>query len=346
MYRKLFIVLLVFSFIFPKKSFGENLNPINDLKNPTNLNIEVREYSQVARKGESYFIIRWKNPQSVIDLAEKEGEHIIEYQIDYKVDNNSWLSEDSSKKLPTYVLTYGSSGLSNRILDPISEKLSKDMVNIEKHNYSFRIRYRHVLQGESLYGDFSNTVSLGVLPYYSNSSAWATKDLDRAVELGLITDKVRKDMNKSITREEFMEVIVNLYEKQEGADIKYKEKVFSDTNNPEILKAAALGITSGIGEGKFGPNNLITRQEIAVAINRLVDRLYPNFKYELKSPIDFKDAKEIASWSKKSIEMVNNYGIMIGSGEGNFMPLKNTTKEETVISILRLWDKIEEKTFN
>jgi hypothetical protein len=61
---------------------------------------------------------------------------------------------------------------------------------------------------------------MGVAPVqaqgYQGASQWAVPELDKALEYGLITDRIRQQMNAPITREEFAEIAVKLYEKGTG----------------------------------------------------------------------------------------------------------------------------------
>lgn len=339
MYTKITVVLLVVLLLLPLAIEASNLNPIKDVENPTNLNIEVKEYTQGARKGKYYFTIKWKNPDKVVDIARNDKDYKIEYQIDYKVGNNPWLSQDPSKTLPTYDLTFTNKDTFHKSFDPIETKISKEDINIEKHNYSFRIRYKYGIHGESIYGDFSSPVSIGVRLKYVNASSWAILYLEKAEKHGFIAKWVDKNARAAITREEFIEILVKVYEKQTGEIVEYKDGVFTDTNNSEVLKAVKLGITNGVGYNQFAPNAEITRQEIAVAIKRTLDLLYPNEKSNTQGKINFKDEKQIAPWARDSIRHINYLGIMQGDDLGNFNPRNNTTREEGVVSVIRLWEK-------
>ncbi len=65
-------------------------------------------------------------------------------------------------------------------------------------------------------------------------------------------------MTKPITREEFCELAVLLYEKvTETAAAPVSPNPFTDTTNSQILKAYALGITTGTSTTTFSPNTLI-----------------------------------------------------------------------------------------
>ena len=98
---------------------------------------------------------------------------------------------------------------------------------------------------------------------YEGLHDWHVEEVNTAKKENLVTDKVMSEFPKDITREEFCELAVLLYEKMTGTKATAAANPFTDTNNPEILKAYNLNIVGGVGDGKFAPNNRVTRQEIS-----------------------------------------------------------------------------------
>ena len=63
---------------------------------------------------------------------------------------------------------------------------------------------------------FSGVISYNV-PFWLNASQWATEELNKAEKAGLIPDLLKGvDLTRPITREEFAELAVKLYEKSTG----------------------------------------------------------------------------------------------------------------------------------
>lgn len=174
---------------------------------------------------------------------------------------------------------------------------------------------------------------------YKNASKWAVTELDKALKYGLITDKIRDDMKGSITREEFCEVVVALSEELTGVVANYDINPFGDTSNPEILKANALGIVKGVGEGKFAPNNLVTRQEICVMLNRAVKTCKQDADFSTNGVLRFNDEDLIASWAIDAMRFTYKNGIIKGTGDGNMDPLGNTSREQAVLLVVRTYER-------
>ncbi|HBV68341.1 MAG TPA: hypothetical protein DEF04_09270 [Clostridiales bacterium] len=128
------------------------------------------------------------------------------------------------------------------------------------------------------------------------------------------------DMTKPITREEFAELSVLLYEKVTG---KNSESVtpnpFTDTTNTQILKAYKLGITSGTSATTFEPKTLINREQCAAMLFRAIKAIKTDGDYSIEGVKDFPDQKNISSWAVESTKYMSKIGIIKGDEKGNFI---------------------------
>jgi len=83
----------------------------------------------------------------------------------------------------------------------------------------------------------------------------------------------------------------------------------------------------------FYPNDYITREEIAVIINRVLDYI----QYQgSENKISFKDANDISLWAQQSVDNISSLGIFVGDNNSNFKPKDNTTREQSYIIIYRI----------
>ncbi len=328
MKNKLYVIIIsiVMLLIGTRYGYAEEIQPI-DLDTPKYLSLELID---------NKFILGWKNPKNLYT------ERSIHYQIDFKLGREDWIS--TSEELPTHILTLSKDGKSSIEIDPIKLGIIDREINLEENIYSFRIRYRykyiHDLVESHVDGYFSSPTMLGFLPNYQNASSWAFEELDRAIELNLIPDEIRDDMKKEITREEFSEVVVSLYELKTGNPVDYNGQTFNDTRNPEVLKAAKLGIVTGIGDGNFLPNQLVTRQELAVMLKRAWSAIDPNMDFTHEE-ITSTNETNIASWAIKDVDFIRYKGILKGDSDGLINPTGHTTREEAVILTLRTNDMIK-----
>jgi len=178
-------------------------------------------------------------------------------------------------------------------------------------------------------------------PGYNKASSWAVPELEKAEEYGLITDKIREDMSSPITREEFAEIAVKLYEKSTGTTAATAAaSTFKDTKNPEVLKAFNLKIVNGTDTRKslFSPNQLINREQIAAMMFRAVKAINPGGDFSLAGAPAFKDERYISDWALESVKFMSANGFMVGS-DGRFDPKGNCTREMAVIIAERVFEK-------
>lgn len=179
---------------------------------------------------------------------------------------------------------------------------------------------------------------LEVVNGYNGISKWAVEEVQEAIFDSLTTDKVVLDFQKNITREEFCEIVINMYE---GVTKTVAEAAaadtFTDTNNEFVLKANKLGIVEGVGEGKFDCNSAITRQEIATMLIRAAKAIAPDADYTVAESKVFGDSALVAQWAKEGVDYFASKDIIKGDGT-NFLPLDNCTCEEAIVLVKRIYD--------
>ncbi|MBU7006072.1 S-layer homology domain-containing protein [Phosphitispora fastidiosa] len=172
----------------------------------------------------------------------------------------------------------------------------------------------------------------------SSASSWAVPHLQQAYDYGLTYPDIMKDFKRPITRQEFCTIVVKLYEKLSGKTAAAGSSPFSDTADPEIIKAYQLGIVKGTGVGKFSPGWNITRQEICVMIFRALDVAVPGLDKTPGNDFPFSDQKMIASWAIDAMKFSYKNNIMNGVGSNKIDPLSNTTREQAITLVKRTYE--------
>lgn len=213
-------------------------------------------------------------------------------------------------------------------------------INYKEAGYEIKIRYvldlrNYKLSGQdrsttsvNIYSPFSNVISHN-MPAWTNSSSWAAGELKKADDTGLIPDILRgADMTKPITREEFAELAVKLYEKTTGnTATPASPNPFTDTSNPEILKAFKVGVTTGTSTTIFGPKELTNREQVATMLSRAIRVIAPDADYSTVGAPSFTDQKDISSWAIEHVQFMSKLGIIKGT-DGKFMPKATTTAQK------------------
>lgn len=195
---------------------------------------------------------------------------------------------------------------------------------------------------------------------WSEASAWATAELEKASDMGLIPDVLMgADMTKHITRAEFAAVCVKTYEALTGTKaLPAVVNPYKDTNDIEILKAYNAGIIAGTD--KYNPHELLSREQAATMLTRVFKRAtIPGWTLETDSqftltytkPAPFADDANISSWAKDSVYFMAANGIILGSNN-IFAPRAVTpaevaknyasaTREQALLMAVRMVEKLK-----
>lgn len=169
-------------------------------------------------------------------------------------------------------------------------------------------------------------------------SQWALSEVNKAKEYDLLTPSLMDKYQDNITREEFAELVVKLYAGITGEEIIITDdNPFSDTSNPEVIKAYNLGIVKGVGGGLYSPLTNITREQIAVMYFRLLSSIDSGYVNDF-GDLTFKDKETISSWAVSEVKFLNNIGTIKGYEDNTFRPLRNTSKEEAIALTVRLYE--------
>ena len=174
-------------------------------------------------------------------------------------------------------------------------------------------------------------------------SSWAKSAVDTARNAGIVPEQVDQAYTQSITRADFCALAAAVYRTWEkSGNVKSVEKIavsFSDTKDEDVLLCASLGVVNGVGNGKFAPQQQLTRQQAASMLHRL-GNLRKDAKNEVKDrmPHVFADGADIQAWARSDVYWAYNSGVMNGVSGNRFAPNNSYTHEQSIATMLRLYD--------
>ncbi|MFW5647534.1 MAG: S-layer homology domain-containing protein, partial [Candidatus Alkaliphilus sp. MAG34] len=134
--------------------------------------------------------------------------------------------------------------------------------------------------------------------------------------------------NKNITRAEFTSLLVRAFDLKPGPG-----KVFSDTANhwaEDYIKTANYhGLVNGYSDTLFGPDDPVTREQIAVMV---VNATKVELLDESKT---FTDSAQISVWAKEPVAKAAAAELIVGYPDGTFKPKANATRAEAAVILDR-----------
>ncbi len=143
--------------------------------------------------------------------------------------------------------------------------------------------------------------------FRDTSGHWGEYYIDRAASLGITngyTDGTFRP-NAPVTRAEFAGMVNRTLGNTGTTSISYPDVTFSNWYYYDVAKAVAATYVAGYTDGYFRPNDYISRQEVAVMIERFV----PTAGYEA-SLRSYPDSYSVASWANNAFSKVCNKGYL------------------------------------
>ncbi|MEC3262283.1 S-layer homology domain-containing protein [Bacillus cereus] len=116
--------------------------------------------------------------------------------------------------------------------------------------------------------------------------------------------------------------MIYMYVKPADADASFKNP-FTDIKGhlfeKEILALAKAGLVNGFGDGKYGPDDILTREQMAQVLTNA-------FKFKATKTTKFADVDK-NSWSYGAISALEENGVTIGTGGNMYSPKMFVTRE-------------------
>lgn len=191
-------------------------------------------------------------------------------------------------------------------------------------------------------------------------SDWAKGEVNQALEMGFVPKEIQNNYTKDITRSEFAKMAVSylafLYQTdndgmvkiycdthitENGEKVSPAENIFTDCDERDVLYAYTMRIVKGRDEGIFDPDGLITREEAAAMLMRTLFVYGGGLKHSKRVAEEFElysDYKDISAWALSDVQYVWDLDIMKGVSEMEFSPKTNYTREQSIVTFLRLYN--------
>ena len=174
------------------------------------------------------------------------------------------------------------------------------------------------------------------------SGAWYAEYITYVTENALMNgyDDGRFGPNDQTTRAQIVTVLYRL----EGEPATRSSNSFSDVSaggqyySSAVAWAAVNDIVNGYEDGRFGPNDNVTREQIATILYRYAT--YKGYDTENAGSIaNFSDAAKVSSWANTAISWAVGEELMNGDN-GALRPQGNATRAEIAALLMRFCENI------
>lgn len=168
---------------------------------------------------------------------------------------------------------------------------------------------------------------------------WAKPDIERLASKLIVDGKSDKtfDPEGLVTRAEFAALVTRSL----GIADTSGSTGFADVS-PDVWYAGAAGaaldagLVTGYEDGTFRPNEAITREQMAVMIDRAI-------AFAGKSPTEaaafaatFEDAEAISGWARPAVDRLLELHVILGVSKISFAPEAAATRAQCVVMLRRM----------
>ncbi|MEC3021309.1 S-layer homology domain-containing protein [Bacillus cereus] len=133
--------------------------------------------------------------------------------------------------------------------------------------------------------------------------------------------------------------MIYMYVKPADADASFKNP-FTDIKGhlfeKEIRALAKAGLVNGFGDGKYGPDDILTREQMAQVLTNA-------FKFKATKSTSFTDIDK-NSWALKAISALEENGVTIGTGGKMYSPYTHVTREQYSQFLYNSINAVEKET--
>jgi len=178
---------------------------------------------------------------------------------------------------------------------------------------------------------------------YDYKNHWSRTFVETALENGWVAgyDEYTFKPDGVLTRAMCATILASF----DGYDINdYQDNVFPDVPENVYYTAATVwasknGIMDGYPNGNFGPNDPVTREQLAVIIRQYCERA--GYDTEVESGTaqimeKFDDKSDIAHWAYEAVEFCVQENLMTGVKTNQFSPKTSVTRAQLCVVLTQL----------
>ncbi|MNN08953.1 Endoglucanase precursor [compost metagenome] len=191
--------------------------------------------------------------------------------------------------------------------------------------------------GFSVYAAATRTVA-----FTDIDASYAASDIKDLAGKWIINGKTATTFSPkaNLTRAEFTALLVRALGLKAAGTEAFTDVKVGDWFASDVAAASEAGLIKGIGGGKFAPNAKVTREDLAVILDRALKLTGTELKLAGLDPIaPYADSVKVSAYAKESVKLLTDAGIIDGFSltEGTFyQPNASATREFSAAALHRL----------
>ena len=295
-----------------------------------------------------------------ITIVSPDGSSTIEYKLMINVDYPDIDAENDDDEMSVYpgmlsycTLTFDTNGGDN--IMPL-RRLFKTVINLssyvpEREGYEFlgwysdaaltnRVTKVQLTRNMTVYAgwekiddieEYDGIADENTLPFTDvYDTDWFVDDVYYVYENGLMRGTSEDTFSPylSATRAMIVTVLYRMEGEPECGDNTFVDIPEDMYYTDAVTWAAENGIVNGYGQGRFGPDDNITREQLAAILYRY--SLYKGYDVtaddDSEDILDFDDISELSDYAYTAMQWACSAGLINGMGDGTLQPKNNASR--------------------
>jgi hypothetical protein len=174
--------------------------------------------------------------------------------------------------------------------------------------------------------------------------AWAIPEVQHLYSKGIIAgmSDTRFEPQGELTRAQFLQMLVKGIGKTNHTDSSAKPlptDVKSDQWYTDAIRAGlAMNIVQGRADGTFGANDRISREDMAVMLDRAMEAAKRNNNSATinADQMKFRDQADINEYAKDAVTSMVQLGVLKGLPDSTFAPKQTANRAQGAVAVARL----------
>jgi len=194
---------------------------------------------------------------------------------------------------------------------------------------------------------FSKYIIKNLVPSFTDMKGhWSEQYVNVLYSKGIVNGKDSVYTYKpedNVTRAEFAKLLttaLGIYDENAVSPFSDVEK--DKWYSSYIASAYKYGLISGYPNGNFGPNDLITREDMAVMLTNALTKVLKYEDDDFTAEVKFSDKSNISGYALNAVGMAVEYGLISGK-PGNIFDPKGYTKRSEAAAVIKLLYDLKNK---
>ena len=172
---------------------------------------------------------------------------------------------------------------------------------------------------------------------------WAKTHIESLYDKGIVSESADGSFRPgdNVTRAEFLKMLLTALEikLQPAEQSKFEDVEQGQWYSDYVSTAVALGIVNGVSDTRFGAEEPILRQDMAVMTTRALTAQSLQLQAQ-GIQTEITDMDTVADYAKESVETLVHSGVIIGGEDGAFDPSGVVNRAQAAVVVNRILERI------